>query len=302
MQIEAFAAPGKFYRGNLHTHSTVSDGKLHAEEVCERYRARGYDFICLSDHFHAAYKFAIADTRAYRTDRFTTIIGAECHAPATENGEAWHILAVGLPLEFAKYSEGETGPQVAQRCLDAGAFVAIPHPEWYALSIADAATIPGAHAVEVYNHTSQVLNGRGGGSYYLDDLLNAGRRINALACDDAHWVVEADRNRDAFGGWVMVKSEANEPDALVEALKNGHYYSSQGPMIEDISIHGDNIEIKCSAAFQISVVGRASKNEKISGVDLTSATLPWKKFAGDWARAVVIDASGKIAWSNPFYL
>ncbi|WP_377848705.1 CehA/McbA family metallohydrolase [Bosea sp. UC22_33] len=301
MQVEAFTAPGRFYRGNLHTHSTRSDGKLTPEEVCKRYRERGYDFICLSDHFMEHYDYPIVDTTDYRTDRFTTILGAECHAPATERGEKWHILAVGLPLDFPPNRDGETGAQLAQRCLDAGAFVAIPHPEWYGLTAGDAASIPGAHAVEVYNHTSQVLNGRGGGSYYLDDILNTGRRIGALACDDAHWVVEADRNRDAFGGWVMVKAEANEPQALVDALKQGRYYSSQGPLIENVVVDGDFVEIACSPAFQVSLVGRASKNEKISGLGTTSARLPWRKFEGDWCRLVVIDEAGKIAWSNPIY-
>lgn len=301
MQIEAFAAPGKFYRGNLHTHSSLSDGKLAPEEVCKRYRERGYDFICLSDHFMPHYNYPIADTRAYRTNSFTTILGAECHAPATEHGEKWHVLAVGLPIDFPPNGEGETGPQIARRCLDAGAFVAIPHPEWYALTIADAASIPGAHAVEVYNHTSQVLNARGGGSYYLDDLLNSGRRINALACDDAHFVAGEDQNRDAFGGWVMVKAEANEPEALVAALKLGHYYSSQGPTFENMRVESGLLFIETSPVFQISIVGRASKNEKQWGTDMTRAQLPIDKFKDDWCRIVAIDEAGKVAWSNPIY-
>lgn len=299
MQIEAFAAPGKFYRGNLHTHSSLSDGKLAPEEVCKRYRERGYDFICLSDHFMPHYNYPIADTRAYRTNSFTTILGAECHAPATEHGEKWHILAVGLPIDFPPNSEGETGPEIAQRCLDAGAFVAIPHPEWYALSLADAASIPGAHAVEVYNHTSQVLNARGGGSYYLDDLLNSGRKINALACDDAHFVAGEDQNRDAFGGWVMVKAEANEPDTLVEALKRGNYYSTQGPLFADMRIEDGAIVVETSPVDQICVVGRASRNEKQWGIGMTHARLPLGKFKGDWCRIIAIDPMGKIAWSNP---
>lgn len=301
MQIEAFAAPGKFYRGNLHTHSSLSDGKLAPEEVCKRYRERGYDFICLSDHFMPHYDYPIADTRAYRTNSFTTILGAECHAPATEHGEKWHILAVGLPIDFPPNGEGETGPQIAQRCLDAGAFVAIPHPEWYALTMADAASIPGAHAVEVYNHTSQVLNARGGGSYYLDDLLNAGRKINALACDDAHFVAGEDQNRDAFGGWVMVKAESNEPEMLVEALKLGRYYSTQGPTINHIRVENGAIVIETSPVYQMSVVGRASRNEKQAGTDMTCARLSLDKFKGDWCRVVAIDVNGKIAWSNPIY-
>jgi histidinol phosphatase-like PHP family hydrolase len=67
MSLEAFAAPGRFYKGNLHTHSTRSDGKLAPEEVCRRYRERGYDFLCLSDHFLANYDFPLTDTTPYRT-------------------------------------------------------------------------------------------------------------------------------------------------------------------------------------------------------------------------------------------
>lgn len=301
MSTDAFSAPGQFFRGNLHTHSNRSDGMISPEEVCKRYRERGYDFICLSDHFMQHYNYPLVDTTPYRTNSFTTIFGAECHALATELGEMWHILAVGLPLDFEPNRDGETGPQLAQRCLDAGAFVAIPHPEWYGLTVNDAATIPGAHAVEVYNHTSQVRQARGGGAYYLDEILKTGRRINALAADDAHWVVKGDENRDAFGGWVMVKAEQNEPEALVEALKAGNYYSTQGPAIDNIAIEGDTISVACSEAIQIMVVGRGSKNEAISGAGMTSATFPLTKFAGSWCRVMVMAANGKLAWSNPIY-
>jgi len=72
-----FDRPGRFLRGNLHTHSTASDGRLSPEEVCEHYRLAGYDFLALTDHFLERYGFPITDTRRYRTDAFTTLLGAE---------------------------------------------------------------------------------------------------------------------------------------------------------------------------------------------------------------------------------
>ena len=120
--IETFSAAGRFWRGNLHGHSTGSDGALTAEEVCRAYAKEGYDFINLSDHFLPQYDFPITDTTPFRTGRFTTILGAEVHAPETSRGVDWHILAVGLPADFAPNGEGETGAALAQRCLDAGAF------------------------------------------------------------------------------------------------------------------------------------------------------------------------------------
>jgi hypothetical protein len=115
-----FDKPGRFYKGNLHTHSTRSDGTLRPAEVIAAYRARGYDFLALTDHFLASYDFPLVDTREWRTDDFTTLLGAELHGPVIESGSPWHIVAVGLPLDFAPPAPGETGPAIAARAAAAG--------------------------------------------------------------------------------------------------------------------------------------------------------------------------------------
>ena len=149
--IDAFCSKGRFYKGNLHCHSTRSDGQMTPERVCNFYYKAGYDFICLSDHFNEQYGFPITDTSLYRNEEFTTIIGAEIHAGQTEAGDVWHILAVGLPLDFGQTPVNESGPSLAQRALDAGAFVALPHPEWYGITIRDGESMPeGIHAVEMF--------------------------------------------------------------------------------------------------------------------------------------------------------
>ena len=79
MSQDAFTAPGRFYRGNLHTHSTLTDAVLDPEEVCRRYKAEGYDFIALTDHFVGLWGYPLADTRPFRDDEFTTLLGAELH-------------------------------------------------------------------------------------------------------------------------------------------------------------------------------------------------------------------------------
>ena len=42
---------GGLFRCNLHCHSNRSDGLRSPEEFVGTYRAAGYDFVCLSDHF-----------------------------------------------------------------------------------------------------------------------------------------------------------------------------------------------------------------------------------------------------------
>lgn len=306
MQDIAFSRPGQFFRGNLHTHSHHSDGILAPEEVCRRYAEEGYDFIALTDHFIGRYGFPITDTKPYRTNRFTTILGAEIHSGAMENGELWHILAVGLPegfdppetADFRAEDTQETGPALAERARAAGAFVAIAHPEWSGLTLADARSITAAHAVEVYNHGSAIGADRGNGFYTLDQLLTEGRRLTLCATDDAHF-----NEADHFGAWVMVKSEANEPEALLNALKAGSFYSSQGPEMKNITWEAGQVHVDCSAVVSVIVQGQGPAAVPVHGEALTRASVPLARFADSpWLRVTLIDRAGKKAWSNPHWV
>lgn len=299
--LNAFQAPGRFWKGNIHGHSDMSDGLATPEEACARYKGAGYDFIALTDHFLERYGFPLTDTRAFRDETFTTIIGAELHAPETSRGDIWHILAVGLPFDFAPTPAGETGPELARRARKAGAFVAIAHPHWYQLRIEDGLALDAAHAVEAYNHTSHVHCDRGDGLVLLDALLSEGLRLNTIAVDDSHW-----KNNDAFGGWVMVKAEANTPEALLAALLNGAFYSSQGPKILDIRIERNELVVVTSPASAVMAVGAVNASSRrhalTAGGLLTESRLSLEPFQGAWCRVAVADETGRRAWTNPLWL
>jgi predicted metal-dependent phosphoesterase TrpH len=291
-----FGQPGRFYRGNLHTHSTNSDGQLPPEEVCARYRDAGYDFIALSEHFMQRYDYPISDTRAYRDEDFTTLIAAELHQGKTIVGEPWHILAVGLPTDFAKPSAEEGAAEIAQRAADAGAFIGLVHPSWYGLTAEDAKSITCAHAVEIYNYSSQVEVERGEDWNFCDQLLNDGWRLSAFATDDAHHMTH-----DAFGGWINVLADELDPDSLLTALKTGRYYASQGPEFHDIRVAGGEIYIACSAVSSISLQGRGAKSAYQSGEGLTEASFPTVRYEEAYVRVTIRDDQGRRAWSNPVW-
>ena len=42
----------KWYKGNLHTHTTSSDGAVSPGEAIKLYNGLGYDFVALTDHWH----------------------------------------------------------------------------------------------------------------------------------------------------------------------------------------------------------------------------------------------------------
>ena len=297
MNLDVFQRPGRFFRGSLHTHSNRSDGVLAAGGSRRPLPRRRLRLPGADRPFPARYGFPIVDTRPFRTNRFTTILGAEVHAPANSQGEEWHILCVGLPDDFPPTGKSETGVALAARAAEAGAFVAIAHPQWSSLTIEDGRALPTAHAVEVYNNGCALESGRGDGAALLDQLLNEGRDILAIATDDAHF-----RMDDACGGWVMVKAEENEPGALLAALKAGDFYSSQGPEIHAADIAGGALHVECSPAVSIAAVGRGSRSAHVHGRQLTRAEIPLERFAGDWFRFAVADAAGRWAWSNPVRL
>ncbi len=305
-RLSAFSAPGRFWRGNLHTHSTRSDGVLSPEEVCRRYRAEGYDFLALTDHFVGLWGYPIVDTSKMRSADFTTILGAELHSGAMENGELWHILAVGLPLDFAPsdtpsfvpHPAQETAAQIAGRAVAAGAFVAIAHPQWSGLTIGDGrALAPIAHAVEIYNHGCATGCDRPDGFALADQLLTEGHHLTLIATDDAHF-----SEPDHFGGWTMVKSEANEPQALLAALKRGDFYSTTGPDLRDVRIENGMLVVECSAVSSIVAIGWGTGAKAVHGHSMTRGEVPLERLNNSpWVRAAVIDAAGKRAWSNPIW-
>ena len=297
MEYLPFGRSGRFFKGNLHTHSTNSDGDYPPAEVIDRYYRAGYDFLTLSDHFLERYGYPVTDTRALRRDDFTTIIGAELHVSKMLNDELWHVLAIGLPPDFAPPGEGEGIGSLTRRAADAGAFIGIVHPEWYGVTPDDAHVIDRAHAVEVYNHGSHVENDRGYGWGLCDILLNQGRRITGFATDDAHRMTY-----DAFGGWTQVWAERLDPDLILESLKAGRYYSSQGPEIHSIRIEDDEIHVACSPVAVISAQGKGSRAKFVKGDGITEGHLPLKRFKDAYVRITVCDDQGRRAWSNPLWL
>ena len=304
-----FDRPGRFWRGNLHTHSTCSDGTLSPADACRLYREAGYDFVAITDHFRAKYGYPLTDTRPLRSPGFTTLLGAELHAPgvtvpggpATDRAanREWHIVAAGLPPGFAPPGPRESGPELARRARAAGAFVGMAHPAASLLTLADAQTLDAAHAVEVYNALA-AHEDRADSWHLTDVLLSRGHRLGAYAADDAHF---QSRDPRPCAAWVQVRAESLDPAALVAALRAGHYYASTGPLIHEIGVDDGRITVGCSPAARVIVTGSVPGKRVTDGTELTACTLPLDMFANSpYIRVTVVDAAGGRAWTNPIWL
>jgi hypothetical protein len=101
---------------------------------------------------------------------------------------------------------------------------------------------------------------------------------------------------------VPVLAEALDPDALLAALKAGHFYSSQGPELRDVAVAGNQLRVACSPAEAIYLGGRGSPRAARFGEGLTRAEFALAPFDGGYCRVTVVDGAGRRAWSNPIWL
>ena len=303
MPHDLFCPPDGLYRGNLHGHCTHSDGRNEPAEVVRLYREAGYDFTCLSDHYWTDPRFSadtICDGSALDSEDFITLISAElhCHGKLYDQAGLWHILANGLPLDFPVATPSETGPELVERAVAAGAFVSIPHPEWYAMTTEEAHSLAGAgaHAVEIYNHSSALDAGRGGGVATVDQLANAGFRTGIIATDDSH-----DVPADGFGGWVMVAARDLSAGSILAALKAGDYYASCGPDFTSIRLEGNMLHVTCSPVSRVGVAAGGHRAFSTGGDGMAEARIEIGRTDFEFFRVVLTDKAGKQAWSNHFW-
>jgi hypothetical protein len=299
---------GRFFRGNLHCHSNRSDGLLEPQEVVGAYREAGYDFLCLSDHFEEEYGWRVTDTRSLRDDNFTTILGAELSSAPWDKRDCYWVTAAGLPLDFGG-PPADDHAEAIFRATDLGAFVVMLHPGLNNLPLAAAEGLPGleaVHAVEVYNHNCAMaaLPDRANGAYMLDGLLEMGQRVMVNAGDDAHF----GHPRDRFGGWMEVHCDRLDPEALLESMKAGRYYSTQGPQLRELIVDGGRLRVETDEAYAISLTGggdrwqRGSEHHGGVGAPITEAEFDLAPFYGSYCRVTVVDQAGRRAWSNPVWL
>lgn len=288
--IDFFGTTLPVWKANFHTHSTLSDGALAPQELIAAYRDAGCAILNLSDHRRTN------PVSAYDPCGMTLISGIEMH-PMGPRGIPWHLLAVGVPENFQDCSE--LAAQQVIDCVNAvGGVVFIAHPYWCGLTSAELYSLTGHAGIEVCNATC----GKIGKSYSMhiwDELLDVGRSVNAIAVDDLHGNAS-----DCCKAWTMVAAESSDQAAVLDALRRGSYYASQGPEFFRLSFDGTCFEAEfseCREAVLYTPQYFGARQFDAAG-KLTRMRFDASHLApGSFLRCQITDNAGKIAWSNPVY-
>ncbi len=274
------------YKVGLHLHTKLSDGRATPEEAAEIYKAAGFDAIAITDHW----KFYPEGTLA----GLTIISGCEYNTGVADTIEdVMHIVGVGM--QYApELNEKSSRQEIIDGIRAAGGTAILPHPAWSLNTPEEVMALTGFSAVEIYNTVSNAgQSSRPYSGYFVDLLANKGVVYPLVAADDTHYYNED----DACISYIMVKAENGSQKAILEAVRAGNFYATQGPEVH-IRREGETIFADCSPCCMINFLSNSSWARRMhKGENLTHAeyTLrPWDK----WVRVEVKDANGNYGWTN----
>lgn len=288
-----YQAQGREWKGNLHMHTTNSDGRLSPEDAISLYESQGYDFLAISDHFF------VTDPANYR-GKLLLLPGAEIDY---SRGPEWfHLLAIGADASLLERAKRGMGPQeLIDATLASKGLCFLAHPHWSLNRVHSVLALRGLSGAEIYNATSgPPLNAdRADSTAILDILASEGCLLPTLACDDAHHY----NDQDACNSYILLRAEKLNRENVMEALAKGHFYATQGPRFEEVRVEDGLVKVRCSKVKQIlfhSNLPWASKRA-CEGDGLTEATYRLNpQLQENFVRVILIDENGKRAWLNPF--
>lgn len=315
---------GNWYKGNLHSHTNLTDAVLTPETDCKSYRMKGYSFLCISDHDlytdfrsecntedfivlpgmeYSAILYSGDGRHRYKMHHMNGILGTSQMQKNAELPPFRHLEKV-KPLEFYGSWDGAgAAQQMADMMTRRGMLVTYNHPYWSRVTEEEFMDTKGLWAVEIYNYGTDVECNLGYDIIHWDRMLREGKRICGFASDDNHNYPICP---DSFGGWIMVNADCLSHDSIVGAMLAGNYYSSSGPEIYGYGVRDNRVWIDCSPVEHVNfMIGNeicdgASVWGELHEDKLTHAEFQLKGHE-DYVRIECVDRWGRTAWTNPMY-
>jgi len=193
-------------------------------------------------------------------------------------------------------------------------FPHINHPNFfYSITVDDMIALKGEQFFEVYNGHPLVNNYGDSAHMGMEEMWD---RINiaytarkqalmfGLATDDSHNYHEFGKAFSNAGrGWVMVRSKALTPEALIAAMEAGDFYASTGVTLEDVRFANGQLDIRIQpetgVTYTIEFIGAGKGKKKSEVLKTVAGTTATFKVTGShqFVRARITSSKLK---PNPF--
>ncbi len=260
-----FAKDGNWYKANLHSHCTDSDGVLTPAEVKEKYKAMGYQIYAYSDHH------VLVPHPELKDENFLPITATEASIkdfrdPDNDERQTYHLNFFAKDelcdkfVDFPRLELQERGEysveiinDLIKRANEAGFLSQYNHPFWSTQTVKDFGPLEGLWGFEVFNGGSQAQGCRGWGDQQFVEMMWEGKYLCPTAGDDNHGAANPENpTDDSFRCFTMIRAKDLEYSTVLKAMEDGQLYATTGPTIEEIYVEdGKTVHIKTSPACKI---------------------------------------------------
>ena len=299
-------------KGNLHAHTTRTDGQFTVDEIGKLYKENGYAFIAITDHI-------IYYRKNLNYDEMFILNGCEynCYLENDELGKTvyFHILALeDLTLDNESpidhddnsynklfYNSLSQVQELINELRNRGNIIIIAHPKNQKIPFNLLMKLEGYHGVEVYN-----AKAKSDASDYVYEFLLNDKDIFFTAVDDSHKYLDENGQIQYFSGFIVIEDMVINKLSIIEAIKEKRFYASNGPSIEEIVIEDDKIFIKCSDVKEIALFMYGENVREI--VIKTSNKLPINEAEFSIPKDInyitleCMREDGKKAWTNKMFI
>lgn len=323
-----FRTDGSWYKGNLHMHSTRSDGKRPPQEALDVYCRAGYDFVALTDHRRpgitlepgrsgvlpgenslkengSGEKISVPEDMLLLSGVEWDTGGANTRMPG--DVATWHILGIGMTGDTDDEAFRRRPHPAPQEIVDHirrnGGIAVLCHPAWSVMDPAGLREVNGFAAAEIYNAVSNIpWNGeRADASAWFDIwATHHGILMPAVAGDDAHGY-----NGDQCQSFTMVKADGLTSGSILAGLRDGQFYASRGPLIHDVQLDEESgvLHIDCSddvmtAVFYSNAIWVPQRARAVQGGSVDYHAEPGEFYL----RAELLTGEGRRAYTSPIPL
>ena len=306
-----------WFKGNLHTHTNKSDGDSSPETVVDWYSNNKYDFLVLSDHNH----LTILDSNQ---TKLLLIPGEEItlNLPYTI-----HINAIGIKKVIEptlRSTKVKTLQANIDNIINSGGLAEINHPNFrWSLNEKDLVQVRGAHFIEVFNGNYNTHNYGGGGKKSVeemwDEMLSKKIKIWGVAVDDSHHFKEefAPHRHNPGRGWVEVFAKNLSEKNILDSMRNGNFYFSNGVKFKNINFNKEKIELSIAGDYFNKGLSNSlltdskyttqlisNEGEIIEEINGKSVKFNLVNENNEYTyyRTKTISSTGSIGWTQPIFI
>jgi len=217
-------------KGLFHVHSNHSDGKDSVEGLMNHFHTRGYDFFALTDHN------LIYGWQDYESPHPISIL------PGIEMGaHKGHCLGIGIKRQIDwRFPNGTVKPinDLIDEVHRQGGVFGIAHPFCIDFPVSipchwdyEETDYGRVDFIEIWTYPFICRRQEIRKAFqFWDQLLNEGIRISGSSSIDLHDISQSPQE-EPFP-WMSIHCPSSNPNNLIESIRSGSFYSTNGPEID----------------------------------------------------------------------